>query len=121
LHDHKGFVKMKCQKQYGDKGILRDIPLNWLDENGELNFDLNEPSDYTFRPLSSDFKGEATLQTGSYEIRIDYQTLNDENAFQIYHPEGASFVCIEPVTAKNPREMKQRKNSLLARIRCISI
>jgi hypothetical protein len=105
-------VKMKCQKQYGDKGILRDIPERWMDENGDLNLDLKESIDYTFRPSLQNFTGKAYLETQTHTVEIEYKTLNDENAFQIYHPEGASFVCIEPVTAKNPRDMRQKKNSL---------
>ncbi len=116
LGDHSGHVKMKCKNQYGDKGQWRDIPSRWLAPSGEVNFDLSEESDYTFTPISSDFSGEALLTTPSHNLKIHYKTASDENAFQLYHPPGASFVCIEPVTAKDPRDLKQRKNTLFVKI-----
>ena len=116
LHGNTGHVKMKCKGQYGDKGNWRDIPPRWLDSSGELNFDLNEESDYTFTPISADFSGEAELITPSNTLKIHYKTNSDENAFQLYHPPGASFACIEPVTAKDPRALKQRKNTLFVKI-----
>jgi hypothetical protein len=112
LKDHSGHVKMNCKPQYGDKGVWRDIPPRWQDPTGGLNFDLSEESDYTFNPASPDFSGSALLETPSHKLQINYKTLSDENAFQLYHPQNASFVCIEPVTARDPRAAKQKKNTL---------
>jgi hypothetical protein len=116
LKDSSGSVKMKCKNEYGDKGVWKQIPERWLDSTGELNFNLNEESDYTFSPISSDFSGKALLETLSHKLTISYKTASDENAFQLYHPPGASFVCIEPVTAKDPRDAKQKKNTLFVKI-----
>lgn len=116
LKNQCGFVKMKCKNEYGDKGFWKPIPERWLDSQGDLNFDLREESDYTFSPSNPDFTGEAILQTEGHLLTISYKTTTDENAFQLYHPEGSSFVCIEPVTAKDPRDAKQKKNALFIKI-----
>lgn len=44
------------------------------------------------------------LNTESHEIHILYCTPSPEEcSCQVYHPKGASFACIEPISARNPR------------------
>ncbi len=116
LNGTTGHVQMKCGPEYGDKCIYRKIPDRWLDKEGSLNFDLREEADYTFNPESPDFTGSALLTTPTHTLKIHYKTASPENAFQLYHPPGATFVCIEPVTAKDPRKANQKKNSLFVKI-----
>ena len=115
LTNHTGFVTMNCKNQYNDKRQWHHIPARWQDQ-GRLRFNLNEESDYTFIPASTDFSGEAILETGLHTLKIQYKTASDEHSFQLYHPQDASFVCIEPLTAKDPRNAKQRKNTLFVKI-----
>ncbi len=120
LDNHAGVVRMSSQDQYNDMGTLKPIPPEWKDpENGALAFNLKWASDYGFRPRTQDFSGDAELATGTRRLHIHYQAGSDEQALQLYHPLGASFVCIEPVTAKNPRDAKQRKNHLKVRIQSL--
>ena len=116
LGNHSGHVKMNCSNKYGDKTVWRDIPTRWLDGEGHLNFDLSEEADYTFSPISTNFSGVAHLISPSHNLKIQYHTNSDEHSFQLYHPPGASFVCIEPLTSKEPRNAKQRKNALFVQI-----
>lgn len=119
LEDAKGSVKIHCQDKYNDMGTWKEIPKQWQeDDSNHLRFDLMQESDYGFRPLSDNFSGDALLTTRSHQLRVHYETASDENAFQLYHPKNSSFVCIEPVTAKNPRDAKQKKNHLQV---CIEI
>jgi hypothetical protein len=106
-------VSIDSQNTYNDMGTWRTIPKRWeaADGNGLL-FDLNEESDFGFLSNRPNHTGHARLETSLYSLIIDYKTTSDENAFQLYYPKGASFVCIEPVTAKNPRDAKQMKNHL---------
>ena len=116
----KGSVKMNCEEKYNDMGVWKPIPKDWQeDDPNHLRFDLNEESDYGFRPLSENFSGDALLTTKSHQLKIHYKADSDEHAFQLYHPKGASFVCIEPVTAKNPRDAKQKKNHLRVNLEII--
>ncbi len=117
LENREGIVSMSVEDNYNDMGVWKPIPAMWRNkETNELAFDLKYESDFGFRPKTRDFSGNATLVTGNRKLNIQYETNSDENAFQLYHPEGASFVCIEPVTAKNPRDAKQKKNHLKVRI-----
>lgn len=116
LENNSGVVRMKTEDQYNDMGVKKAVPAEWKDENG-LRFDMKEESDYTFWPQSENHcSGEARLESGKRNLVISYETDSDQNAFQLYHPKDASFVCIEPVTAKDPRAANQKKNSLKVRI-----
>jgi len=118
LDDCAGVVKMTCDAQYNDMGVWKSIPKGWQESDANhLRFDLQEESDYGFRPIGKKFTGDAHLQTKSHKLHIHYKTDSEEHAFQLYHPKDASFVCIEPVTAKNPRDAKQKKNHLQVKIR----
>lgn len=116
LDNKKGIVKMLSKDEYNDMGVWKKIPERWKGPNSYLCFNLEEESDYGFIPQSADFSGKAVLEMPSVNVQVSYKANSDENAFQLYHPLNASFVCIEPVSAKNPREAKQYKNHLKVRI-----
>jgi galactose mutarotase-like enzyme len=103
LPEKEGFVTIPCKKEYNDMGTSKTIPDSWLNEKGFLHFNLQEASDFGFHPNTDDFSGEATLSTPSRKLHISYKADGEQNAFQIYHPKDATFVCIEPVSAKDPR------------------
>jgi len=107
-----GSVSMKCKPQYNDMGTFKDIPQEWKDKNGLLNFDLSMASDYGFFPDTSDNSGEATLHAQDHKLKVSYKAGSEQNAFQLYHPKDSDFVCIEPVSAKNPRAPEGKKHSL---------
>lgn len=116
LGTRKNTLRMQCNPLYNDLGEWKEIPKRWLaTEPHQLAFDLDEESDFGFIPLGKQ-EGEAELETDSHTLRIHYQTASDEHAFQLYHPKGASFACVEPVTAKNPRAAKQKENHLTVSI-----
>jgi len=118
LDNKSGIVKMHCKDRYNDMGMFKPIPEKWQENDpNHLCFNLEEESDFGFHPISENFSGEAMLKTKSHNLHIHYKTDSDENAFQLYHPKDASFVCIEPVTAKNPRDAKQKKNHLKVQLR----
>lgn len=43
------------------------------------------------------------LNTSRYSLHLLTLCPSYENSWQLYHPQDASFVCIEPLSAKNPR------------------
>lgn len=117
LDPGKSVVKMDVDDYYNDMGHWKIIPQEWKDKDiGLLAFDLQQGSDFGFLPKREDHTGQATLCTGNRELKITYQTDSEENAFQLYHPKDASFVCIEPVTAKNPRAAQTKKHHLQVHI-----
>lgn len=103
LPEKEGFVTIACKKEYNDLGTLKTIPDKWLNDKEFLHFNLDQQSDFVFIPDTDDFSGEATLSTPSRKLRIFYKADSEQNAFVLYHPKDATFVCIEPVSAKDPR------------------
>lgn len=77
------------------KGLLKSHDL-------VVNFP-SEAIDSTFRPSPNPDKGIIWLETEEYTLKTEYDCISEENSWQLYHPENASFVCIEPVSAQDPR------------------
>lgn len=80
------------------------VPETWaLDAQQVLTFDLDNEADYTFYPYPNPRVGKIILDAGTYTLTTTYQCQSQENAWQLYHPKGGSFVCIEPVSSQDPR------------------
>lgn len=116
--DPNAHVQIDSDTTYGDMGKLKPLKKSWITpEISGVDFPLSEQSDYTFRKESKKNEASATLKNNDYNLSIHYKSKNDEHAFQLYHPNNESFVCIEPVSAKNPRDAKLLKNSLSVEIK----
>ena len=92
--------------------VWKKIPDNWKNQEGKLHFNLDEAADFGFLPRSDDKTGSALLTTKTHSLKVSYEASSPENAFQLYHPKDASFVCIEPVSAKNPRQPAGNEHKL---------
>ncbi len=104
LPDGKGRVIAHVQNKMIDHGEKRPIPNDWnYDEQRRLVFELDKDADFTFRPFPDSRNGEIVLETKAYNLVTRYRCLCDENSWQLYHPAGASFVCIEPISSQDPR------------------
>lgn len=100
----KGIVNSNVQREYLSNRETKEIPKQWLtDSENTLSFNLDQEADYTFHPFPDKTKGEIVLDAKKYRLQIHYQAPSEENCWQLYHPKGASFVCIEPISARNPR------------------
>ena len=117
LEKNSGRVSINCDEKYNDMGTLRVIPDKWRGKETTLDFDFKEAADYGFFPNTEEKCGVAMLTTGNRKVKISYKA-NDanEHGFQVYHPEGASFACIEPGTARNFREAKLKRNHIKIKI-----
>lgn len=108
-----GSIESTVMPKYNDKSTWKDIPNEWLRAPpSKMHFDLQNPSDFGFRPLPSEKETRILLDAKEYELHIIYDSSVEENSWQLWHPENSSFVCIEPLTAKDPRQPHQ-KHSLL--------
>lgn len=100
----KGRVTSRTKEHFLDKGELKRIPPEWgFNEDNVLNFDLSRAADYTFFPSPNPLHTEILLQTEKYSLKTTYSCICQENSWQLYHPENAAFVCIEPVSSQDPR------------------
>lgn len=103
LPNNKGTVISQVQSDFVQDGILKPIPKEWGYDNHTLRFDLSHEADYTFLPHPHPREGKILLETTEYKLQTTYTCVCEENCWQLYHPAGASFVAIEPVSAHDPR------------------
>lgn len=103
LPNGKGKVTAQVRDQVRINRKLQPIPKDWhFDSNHTLTFDLSQEADFTFRPYPDSLKGIILLETESYSLKTNYSCVCEENCWQLYHPQGASFVCIEPISSQDP-------------------
>lgn len=108
-----GRVIAKVLPQFNDHGEIKPIPKQWsYGEDFTLDYPLVENTDYGFYPYPDPLEGHIFLKTNDYHLKIFYRSLNQENSWQLYHPQGKSFVCIEPLSAKDPRKPHLSVSSL---------
>jgi len=85
-----------------------------------LVFDLKNEADHTFHPFPDPLHGEILLDAVNYKLLTTYSSLSEENCFQLYHPKDASFVCIEPLSAKDPRNSNLTVSSISINLKILS-
>jgi galactose mutarotase-like enzyme len=113
LPEGKGKVISAVQPHYIDQNESKPIPSAWsIDNQNILTFDLDQEADFTFHPYPHPRQGKIALETTSYRLDTTYTCASQENAWQLYHPKGASYVCIEPVSAQDPRHPNLTVSSL---------
>jgi len=113
LVDGKGRVTAQVQDQYNDQGTFKPIPSTWdFTDKQKLCYEFDQAMDFGFHGFPDPLSGSIFLETGTHKLHIQYWCDNEENSWQLWHPKGASFVCIEPLSAKNPRKPTLTVNSL---------
>lgn len=114
-------VTMQCRPEFNDKVSWKPIDKKWLKgEDGQLLLTEKDDCDYAFLPDSEkENEGEVLYETKTHKLKIHYKTTNEENSFQLFHPQDAGYFCIEPVTAKNARQAKNKTNHLEVEIEII--
>lgn len=113
LPEGSGIVTSQIAHQYIEQNVLKKIPDAWnYDSQHMLRYPLTQDTDYTFFPYPNPLEGKIVLDAGRYQLQTTYQCLAQENSWQLYHPVGASFVCIEPVSAQDPQHPNLTVSSL---------
>lgn len=121
LHGGKGRVISHVQNQVRIEGELKPIPSEWqFDDQQRLTFDLTQEADFTFRPYPNLLKGQILLETEKYQLATHYECTSAENCWQLYHPKDASFVCIEPISAQDPRHPNLTVSALNIQLEILS-
>lgn len=105
LADGQGIVRARVRGEYNDQGEVKPMSSTWnYGADHTLEWDVSEPCDYGFRPYPDPLHGVMELETKSHGVKVQYWCDNEENSIQMWHPEGAPFVCMEPLSAKDPRK-----------------
>ena len=108
-----GEVRSDVRARYFDGDETKELPNLWQGKSRhQLHFALPQVADFGFQPHRDSVRGDIVLDVGDYALSTRYRTTSAENRWQLYHPEGASFVCIEPMTAENPRKPQLSVSSL---------
>lgn len=81
---------------------------------GELTIPLDRAIDSNYKTHPR--RSIIDLETSEYTLRTEYTCISEENSWQLYHPEGASFVCIEPLSAQDPQHPNLTVSSLQIRL-----
>ena len=119
--ESSGEVVSRVAGNYIVDGEVKPIPASiGYDENsGQLTFSLEQEADYTFRPFPNPLKGEISLKLNEYTLLTTYESDSSENSWQLWRPKNSSFVCIEPVSALDPRHPNLTVSSIRIRLELI--
>lgn len=113
LPQGKGTVTSQVQPKWIGPNGKQSLP-DFIQVNDQciMSFHLDHEVDYTFYPFPNPREGKIILDTGAYQLVTAYQCMSQENCWQLYHPKGASFVCIEPISAQDPRHPNLSASSI---------
>lgn len=119
---NQGEVTSRVNKNYIVGGEVKPIPssIGYDENSGQLTFSLDQEADYTFRPFPNLLRGEISLKLNGYTLLTTYESSSSENSWQLWRPKNSSFVCIEPVSALDPRHPNLTVSSIRIRLELIS-
>jgi hypothetical protein len=99
-----GTIKASIENIYRIQDDWKPIPTTLLDSEGNLLFDADQEADFGFIPKLKNGFFEILYENAEYTLKIRFQTENKEASFQIYRPKESSYICIEPLSAKDPKK-----------------
>lgn len=113
LPNSRGKVISQIQNYSLKDGQRIPLKKEWsIDSQQKMEIDLNQSLDDTFFPFPNPLEAKIILNTEEYQLVTTYNCRSQENCWQLYHPQGASFVCIEPLSAQDPRHPNLTVSSL---------
>lgn len=120
LDNKTGFVQSHVENKYNDQGAIRKgLDPTWH-KGSLLKYNLNRETDFGFYPLLNNDEYRVLLQTKTHAVNTSFLTTNESEAlFQVYHPDGASFCCVEPMSAHEPRKPTLSHSTLECKIEII--
>ncbi|NGX51220.1 MAG: hypothetical protein K1060chlam2_01082 [Chlamydiae bacterium] len=104
----RGLVRGEVQPTYRDQDEWKALPKEWTNgSKNRLHFSLPQKADFGFIPAMktiNDHDYRMILDTEDYSLHLDFNSASDkEISCQLYHPEGSSYLCIEPLSARSPQ------------------
>jgi hypothetical protein len=121
-----GKIQAEVTPFYRKENQWDPLPVKWTDTRpSHLCFSLPQKADFGFIP---DHKTEIeklyhlNFETKTHRIHFDYASASEEKlSFQIFHPENSSYVCIEPLSSRNPLTPKLLDNHLEVKIQIFGV
>ena len=118
-----GVVHTTVQDSYRSGKEWNPLPKEWFKDD-HLDFPLPQKADFGFVPKKktpNDHDYHLILNTKNYSLHMDFNTASDEElSFQIFQPEDASYVCVEPLTAKTPQTPRLTSSTLETKLAIFS-
>ncbi len=120
LPNGKGRIVSQIQDHYIANNETQSIPSDWdFDDQNTLIYPLDRDTDFTFHPFPNPREGKIVLETDEFNLETTYRCASQENAWQVWHPKGASFVCIEPISAQDPRHPNLTVSSISINLKIV--
>jgi len=107
-----GTVEAAVQPIYNDGGLFKPIPTSWNYQDHRLIYDVSQLADYGFIYHPDPLVGSVLLTTATYRLRLTSRSPTEQHAFQLYRPADAQYVCVEPLAARNPRQLTSPRGHL---------
>ncbi len=122
LPNGTGKIVSKVKDKYIAIDEILNIPDSWgfNRQTHELTYSLDKDTDFTFHPFTDPTEGTVFLDAGDYSLKTHFTSPSEECSFQLWHPQDASFVCIEPVTAQDPRHPNLTVSSIKIHLEILS-
>jgi len=121
LPNKRGMITTRVQKECLNKGERKlASELYPVDEQQMLQLPLIDFVDTTFYPFPHHLEGDILLETEEYTLRTKYWCQSQENCWQLYHPKDASFVCVEPLSAQDPRHPNLTVSSIRVHLQILT-
>ncbi len=122
----QGVIEGLVKPTYRDGEDWKSLPSLWTKGNhNHLYFPLSQKADFGFLPYRKhleDHDFQVCLNGKNHSLHIKYTAAAEsELSFQIYKKASASFVCIEPLSAKNPKYPRLSHSHLEAKLQIFSI
>lgn len=115
LKDNQGIVSSQVASALRDKALPAELIYN--ENTQRMTYNCDKPCDWGFIPYPHAKMGWVDFRTGGLKAVVRYVAPAD-SSWQMWRPEGASFVCIEPLSTRDPRHPTARVNGLMA---CIEV
>ncbi len=106
-------VRSQVLPGYRSDKQIDTFPAAWTydQKSGDIQIPIEGAFDFGFLPKKP-HEATITLITEEYQLNIHSQSMFEGHSWQLYHPENASFICIEPLSANVPRQPKGKIGAL---------
>lgn len=112
----EAIVHAEVKPEYNSGKGKEPIPKEWL-KGKQLYLPGDTEADFGFFPEE---EMRLILAMKPYEIHITFDTTHDtEKSFQLFHPKGSSYLCLEPLTASFPKKPILSESTLDVKIEII--
>jgi len=122
----KGVLVGEVEEKFRFQKTWKPLPKEWTHVRPtSLDFFLPQTADFGFVPKlkhETDHAYQMLLKTDAYELHIELNTAsNEEISFQVFSPENASYVCLEPLSARCPPKPRLTRSHLETKLQVFDI